>query len=125
MDKSQWPRCLLWHGWLPPLSGAHGASPWAETEEEVGRNQLETSMGSHSVQTLLDWDHAHDFDAESVVRNVPHPNVWSGWSLVSDAVSGASSAGSGMYARISGNALDNEWVMGTPGPPYAWCWRLG
>ena len=44
MDKSQWPRCLLWHGWLKPLSGGHGTSPWAETEEEVGRNQLETSI---------------------------------------------------------------------------------
>ena len=21
MDKSHWPRCLLWHGWLPLLSG--------------------------------------------------------------------------------------------------------
>ena len=23
MDKSFWPRCLLWHGWLPLLSGAN------------------------------------------------------------------------------------------------------
>ena len=22
-----WPRCLLWHGWLPKLSGVNGASP--------------------------------------------------------------------------------------------------
>ena len=21
MDKTSWPRCLLWHGWLPVLSG--------------------------------------------------------------------------------------------------------
>ena len=24
MDKSSWPRCLLWHGWLPLLSGSMG-----------------------------------------------------------------------------------------------------
>ena len=24
MDKRQWPRCLLWHGWLPLLSGTGG-----------------------------------------------------------------------------------------------------
>ena len=24
MDKSSWPRCLLWHGWLPLLSGVNG-----------------------------------------------------------------------------------------------------
>ena len=24
LDKSSWPRCLLWHGWLPLLSGVNG-----------------------------------------------------------------------------------------------------
>ena len=24
-DKGHWPRCLLWHGWLPMLSGVNGA----------------------------------------------------------------------------------------------------
>ena len=23
MDKAHWPRCLLWHGWLPMLSGVN------------------------------------------------------------------------------------------------------
>ena len=35
MDKSHWPRCLLWHGWLPLLSGANSASPWAATPGEL------------------------------------------------------------------------------------------
>ena len=26
MDKGHWPRCLLWHGWLPMLSVVDGAS---------------------------------------------------------------------------------------------------
>ena len=25
MDKAHWPRCLLWHGWLPLLIGVNGA----------------------------------------------------------------------------------------------------
>ena len=29
LDKANWPKCLLWHGWLPVLSGINGASPWA------------------------------------------------------------------------------------------------
>ena len=29
MDKGHWPRCLLWHGWWPLLSGINGASPSA------------------------------------------------------------------------------------------------
>ena len=33
MDKSSWPRCLPWHGWLPLLSGVNGGllfgwEPW-------------------------------------------------------------------------------------------------
>ena len=28
MDKSFWPRCLLWHGWLPMLSGVNRGSTW-------------------------------------------------------------------------------------------------
>ena len=27
MDKGHWPWCLLWHGWLPRLSGVNAASP--------------------------------------------------------------------------------------------------
>ena len=27
LDKAHWPGCLLWHGWLPMLSGVNGASP--------------------------------------------------------------------------------------------------
>ena len=34
MDKGHLPRCLLWHGWLQLLSGANGASPWAETADQ-------------------------------------------------------------------------------------------
>ena len=26
MDKTSWPRCLLWHGWLPLFSGINGGS---------------------------------------------------------------------------------------------------
>ena len=34
MDKVNWPRCLLWHGWLPMLSGVTGVSPWAAGASE-------------------------------------------------------------------------------------------
>ena len=35
MDKTSWPRCLLWHGWLPLLSGVNGGSPWAQILREL------------------------------------------------------------------------------------------
>ena len=28
-DRSNWPRCLLWHGWLPGLGVAGEHDPWA------------------------------------------------------------------------------------------------
>ena len=43
MDKSHWSRCLLWHGWLPLLSGTVGESPWA-----VGTDDAAVYMLLHS-----------------------------------------------------------------------------
>ena len=28
-DRTHWPRCLLWHGWLPCLSSRTFGTPWA------------------------------------------------------------------------------------------------
>ena len=35
MDKSHWPRCLLWHGWLPLLQGTGGGSLWADSADDA------------------------------------------------------------------------------------------
>ena len=44
--KGHWPRSLLWHGWLPLLSGTNGDSPWAETAVQGAGNLLEQALGS-------------------------------------------------------------------------------
>ena len=31
LDRSNWPRCLLWHGWLPGLSCVGERGPWARS----------------------------------------------------------------------------------------------
>ena len=46
MDKSGWPRCLLWHGWLPALSGADDGVPWAVDADHVVGKRLEVALGS-------------------------------------------------------------------------------
>ena len=48
MDKGHWPRCLLWHGWLPMLSGVCGASPWAAGASESASYLVETALGGYS-----------------------------------------------------------------------------
>ena len=43
LDKTHWPRCLLWHGWLPMLSGVNGASPWAVDASESAAYLVESA----------------------------------------------------------------------------------
>ena len=53
MDKSFWPRCLLWHGWLPLLSGANLGSPWASGHSQGAGHLLENALDSYSSFSLL------------------------------------------------------------------------
>ena len=46
LDKSGWPRCLLWHGWLPALSGSALGDPLAVDAVRIVKYQLETALGS-------------------------------------------------------------------------------
>ena len=45
MDKAHWPRCLLWHGWVPMLSGVNGAAPWAVDASEIDVHLVEVAPG--------------------------------------------------------------------------------
>ena len=45
-DKVHWPRCLLWHGWLPLFSGADRGSPWAADASEGARYMVEVAFGA-------------------------------------------------------------------------------
>ena len=55
MDKAHWPRCLLWHGWLPMLSGVNGASPWAVDATESASYLLEVALGRYSSGLISEW----------------------------------------------------------------------
>ena len=55
MDKAHWPRCLLWHGWLPMLSGVNGASPWAVDATEGAAYLVEVALGRYSSDLITDW----------------------------------------------------------------------
>ena len=54
-DRSSWPRCLLWHGWLPALACTGGASPWAASAEDIACARLERLLGSYSEENCRDW----------------------------------------------------------------------
>ena len=120
MDKSYWPRCLLWHGWLPLLSGVNGGSPWAENPAEGAGNLLECALGSCTSGLLAEWQLPVVFGAEGAAGRVAaEPDVWSEGSLVQDKVSGASSSGSGfshhpgqLWAHRRWGHLDDDDIGG-------------
>ena len=100
MDKAHWPRCLLWHGWLPMLSGCNGDSPWAGTAAESSHYLVEAALGGYSSAMISAWDPPDDFDSSAASRLVPdHPNAWTDGSLVLDTVAGISSSGAGFFAH--------------------------
>ena len=100
MDKGHWPRCLLWHCWLPMLSGCNGDSPWAGTAAESAHYLVETALGGYSSALISAWSPPDGFDQAAVSCLVPdHPNVWTDGSLVLDKVAGISSSGAGFFAH--------------------------
>ena len=103
MDKSFWPRCLLWHGWLPLPSGANLGSPWARDLSQSAGNLLESALGSYSTAPLLGWRLPVDFDAESAALQVAvEPDVWTDGSRIEDRLSTVSSSGAGFSSGLSG-----------------------
>ena len=98
MDKSFWPRCLLWHGWLPLLSGANLGSPWARDLSHGAGNLPECALGSYSPSPLLDWRLPVGFDAESAALQAA---VEPDGSRVEDRLSTVSSSGAGFSSGHS------------------------
>ena len=77
-DKAHWPKCLLWHGWLPMLSGVNGASPWAADASESASYLVETALGQYSSGLVSEWSLPDGFGADEVsARMLDAPKVWS------------------------------------------------
>ena len=108
LDKAGWPRCLLWHGWLPALSGAEDGDPWSDDAEHVASKRLEVALGSY---VGVGEEIGGEFSL--VNGDVPladAPDVWSDGSLVLDGFSGVGVAGCGVYAHESGAAwFGRQW----------------
>ena len=82
-DKAHWSRCLLWHGWLPMLSGVNGALPWAADASERAHHLVETALGRYSSGLVSEWSLPDGFDADEVAaRMCVDPEVWSDGVLV-------------------------------------------
>ena len=101
-DKAHWPRCLLWHGWLPMLSGVNGASPWAVDASESAFYLVEVALGRCFSGMVAEWGPSDECDEAGAASSMPdHPNVRTDGSLVLDRVTGVSSSGAGFFAHHS------------------------
>ena len=96
-DRSSWPRCLLWHGWLPALACAGEASPWATSDDDVACARLERLLGSYSEADYRDGVPPDSFDDDLASSHGPdHPDVWTDGSFVRDKLSGIGVGGCGV-----------------------------
>ena len=71
LDKSKWPRGLLWHGWLPGLSCSGDRAPWDACL------QLEGHLGACPVGSSSYCTPPEFWDAGGVALEMSdHPNNW-------------------------------------------------
>ena len=77
LDRSKWPRCLLWHGWLPGLKGIVHDDPWALSFGDLASFHLERCLGAYPVDFDGAWTPPDYWDAADIALEMPeHPNVW-------------------------------------------------
>ena len=77
IDRSRWPRCLLWHGWLPGLTGVNRRDPWATSFGDLASFHLERCLGAHPVDFGGAWTPPEYWDAADIaLEMLEYPNVW-------------------------------------------------
>ena len=114
LDRSKWPRCLLWHGWLPGLNGMLGDKPWTLSFADLASFHLESCLGAYPVDFGAAWTPPDYWDADDIALEVPdHPNIWTDGSREDfSSIGSFEVAGAGVYLPASEIAFDNA-VWGT------------
>ena len=114
LDRSKWPRCLLWHGWLPGLNGMMNDKPWALSFGELASCHLERCLGAYPVDFAASWTPPEYWDADDIALEMPeHPNIWTDGSREDfSSIGGFEVAGAGVYLPAAEVAFDNS-VWGT------------
>ena len=101
-DRSKWPRCLLWYGWLPGLSAFCERAPWAESLGQLAVRSLEMLI-------TLNFGFLLTFGMPMEIGD--HPCMTQG-SL--EPTSGISVAGAGVYLPAPDLAMQDA-ILGRGG----------
>ena len=113
LDRSRWPRCLLWHGWLPGLNGVMNDKPWALSFGELASFHLERCLGAYPVDFAAAWTPPDYWDAGDIALVLEHPNIWTDGSREDfSSIVGFEFAGAGVYLPAGEVAFDHS-VWGT------------
>ena len=77
-DRTHWPRCLLWHGWLPGLSSRTVGTPWAVASSDLACSCLDNAFGPYPLSSSSAWQPFWDQDdVQDMIDDVPDsPNIW-------------------------------------------------
>ena len=101
LNRINWPRCLLWHGWLPGLNGVTNDRPWAFSVGGSASFHLERCLGAYRVDSA--WTPPEYWDADDLALEIlEHPNIWTGGSKKDfSSIAGFEVAGAGVYLPAS------------------------
>ena len=67
---------MLWHGWLPGLSGLGDKDPWASSFGDLAFGNLERCLGAYPVDLSGSWTPPEYWDADDVAQKMTdHPNI--------------------------------------------------
>ena len=100
-DRSRWPRCLLWHGWLPGLGCEGQRDCWATSLGQLAERRLESALGADLADLAGCWVPAVFWDEEDIaLEMVDHPNIWTDGSREDfSSIGGFEVAGAGVFFR--------------------------
>ena len=114
LDRSNWPRCLLWHGWLPGLSGISDKDPWATSFGDLASFHLERCLGAYPLDFASCWTPPDYWDADDIALEMSeYPNIWTDGSREDfSSLGGFEVAGAGVYLPASEFAFEGS-VWGT------------
>ena len=96
-DRINWPRCLLWHGLLPGLSGVGRRDPWAASFGQLACCELERNRVSGDNSGF--WTPPDHWDADDIALEMTDaPNKWTDGSREDfSLIGGFEVAGAGVY----------------------------
>ena len=108
LNRSNWPRCLLWDGWLPGLSGLSDRDPWATSFGDLASFHLERCLGAYPAHIGDCWTPPEYWDADDIALEMSeHPNVWTdGSSEDFSSIGGFEVAGAGVHLPASELAFE-------------------